>query len=48
MVSLPAFVVACLVGVGVLMAFYGSRRISIPSPMELRPNLCRADQMLAL
>lgn len=48
MISLAAFAVACLVGVGVLMAFYGSRRISIPGPTELRTNLRQADRVLAL
>ncbi len=48
MISLAAFAVACLVGVGVLMALYGSRRISIPGPTELRTNLRQADRVLAL
>ncbi|TAK36081.1 MAG: hypothetical protein EPO21_03750 [Chloroflexota bacterium] len=48
MISLPAFVVACLVGVGVLMALFGSRRVSVPGPWELRTSLRRADQVLSL
>ncbi len=48
MISLMAFVVACLVGVGVLMVFYGSRRIQMPTPGQLRTSLRDADQVLAL
>ncbi|MCL5961618.1 MAG: hypothetical protein M1358_20290, partial [Chloroflexi bacterium] len=48
MISLAALILACLVGVGVLFAFYGSRRIPIPGPAELRTNLRQADRVLAL
>ncbi|MCL5265518.1 MAG: type II secretion system F family protein [Chloroflexi bacterium] len=48
MISLTVLIVACLVGVGVLMVFYGSRRIPIPGPVQLRTNLRHADQVLAL